>query len=159
MSRMGVYDLLRFGMPLETELTAILCSLILNGHAEVRHDYVAAGKEHHIKVDCETPSHVVEVGFDGRRSSYDSVHQALFAASLTGKLPMVVIIDTDGIEESVQYQVLSVARGIGMTALTVDHAFLLRWQMTAPFRNEGTVPMFGLDPRMSNIALLGRSPS
>ena len=36
-----------------------------------------------------------KVGLD-RRSSLDSVQQALFYASLTGKMPAVVIYDTDG---------------------------------------------------------------
>lgn len=121
-------------MASELDLAAILCSLILGGEAEVRHDYTAAGRDHHIRVDCETPSHVVEVGFDAKRSTYDSVHQALFAADLTGKLPMVVVIDTNGIEESVEYQVETVARLTDVSYLTVTEDYLIRWQMTWPFR-------------------------
>ncbi|WP_176440994.1 hypothetical protein [Oceanicola sp. 22II-s10i] len=127
-------------------MTAILCSLLLQGQVEVRHDYVAAGQDRHIRVDCETATHVVEVGFDGQRSSYDSIHQALFAAELTGKLPMVVIIDRDGQEEAVQYQNRRVARRVGMSYLTVSEAFLIRWQMTQPFREGQPVPLFGMDP-------------
>ena len=154
-----VYHLVTFCMPLETDLAAILCSLLLNGQAEVRHDYVAAGEARHVRVDCETASHVIEVGFDGKRSSYDSIHQAVFAASLTGKLPMVVLIDTDGREEAVQYQVRTVARHLGITALTVNQAFLVRWQMTAPFRSGASVPLFGLDPRLTDVANAARPPS
>lgn len=127
----------------ETDLAAILCSLILGGEVEVRHDYTAAGETRHIRVDCETPTHVVEVGFDGKRSSYDSVHQALFAAHLTGKLPMVVIIDTDGKEEAVEFQVETTARMANVSYLTTDKDFLIRWQMTAPFRRDKSVPLFG----------------
>lgn len=130
-------------MPGETHLAAILCSLILGGEAEVRHDYVAAGRSHHIRVDCETDSHVYEVGFDGTRSSFDSVHQALFAAQLTGKHPAVVIIDTDGVAGAVEYQMRRVAAATGVSFLSTDKDFLIRWQMTAPFRAPGPVPLFG----------------
>ena len=42
-------------------------------------------------VDCETADVVYEGGLD-RRSSLDSVQQALFAAAFTGKEPAVVIL-------------------------------------------------------------------
>ena len=120
----------------EVELAAILCSLIMGGDAEVRHDYTAAGRDHYIRVDCETASHVIEVGFDATRSSLDSLHQVLFAADLTGKQPMIVVIDTNGVEEAVEYQIETVARATGVSYLTVDEAFLVRWQMTWPFRQD-----------------------
>ena len=129
-------------MASEVELAAILCGLILGGEAETRHDYVAAGRDHHIRVDCETETHVVEVGFDARRSSLDSVHQALYAAELTGKLPMVVVIDTNGVEENVEYQLRKVAGAAGVSYLTVDKDFLIRWQMTWPFRQNRDSPLF-----------------
>ena len=123
----------------EVELAAILCSLIMGGEPEVRHDYVAAGRDHHVRVDCETSSHVIEVGFDAKRSSLDSLHQVLFAADLTGKEPMIVVIDTNGVEEAVEYQIETVARIAGVSFLTVDEAFLVRWQMTWPFRQERAI--------------------
>lgn len=67
-------------MATEIELAAILSGLILGGEAESRHDFTAAGREHHIRVDCGTPTHVVKVGFDAKRSSLDPLHQALYAA-------------------------------------------------------------------------------
>lgn len=130
-------------MPGETHLAAILCSLILGGETETRHPYMAAGETRHIRVDCETPTHVYEVGLDGTRSSYDSLHQALFAAELTGKIPAIVIIDTDGHVEPVEHQVRAVARRAAVTFLTTDKDFLIRWQMTAPFRRDGKAPLFG----------------
>ncbi|MEJ6398408.1 hypothetical protein [Yoonia sp. 208BN28-4] len=130
-------------MATEIELTAILCSLILGGETEVRHYYPVVDRTHHIRVDCETPTHVVEVGFDAKRSSQDSLHQALFAAEQSGKLPMVVIIDTNGIEENVQYQVRTVARSLDVSYLTVTEDFLIRWQMTEPFRNRSEPTLFG----------------
>jgi hypothetical protein len=129
-------------MASEVELAAILCSLILGGEAETRHDFVAAGRDHHIRVDCETATHVVEVGIDGRRSSLDSIHQALYAAELTGKLPMVVVIDTNGVEENVEFQLRTVARAAGVSYLTVDKDFLIRWQMTWPFRQNREATLF-----------------
>lgn len=129
-------------MASEVELAAILCGLILGGEVETRHDFVAAGRDHHIRVDCETDTHVVEVGFDAKRSSLDSVHQAIYAAELTGKLPMVVVIDTNGVEENVEYQLRTVARAAGVSYLTVDKDFLIRWQMTWPFRQNRDARLF-----------------
>ncbi len=130
-------------MAMETELAAILCGLIMQGEAEVRHDYTAAGRTHFIRIDCETDTHVIEVGLDNRRSAFDSLHQALFAAELTGKLPMIVIVDTNGFEESHEYQVETVAKRAGVSYLTTDKDFLIRWQMTVPFRQNKSVPLFG----------------
>jgi hypothetical protein len=70
----------------EVELAAILCAM-LGGEVEKRHHFAVLDRVHYVSVDCETPTHVIEVGLDDRRSSYDSVHQAGFAASLTGKTP------------------------------------------------------------------------
>ncbi|MGR3320983.1 MAG: hypothetical protein ACU0DK_03520 [Pseudooceanicola sp.] len=146
-------------MPLETELAAILCGLILQGETEVRHGYTAAGEARHIRVDCETASHVIEVGFDGKRSSYDSIHQALFASELTGKQPMVVIIDRDGVSEAVQHQNRVVARRVGASFLTVSEAFLVRWQMTSAFRSGRPVPLFGIDQTAVEAVRAARPPS
>ena len=46
-------------------------------------------------MDCETSNYVIEGGLD-KRSSLDSLQQALFFSVLTGKVPIVVIYDTDG---------------------------------------------------------------
>ena len=53
------------------------------------------GGQSYVRVDCETGEMVYEGGLD-KRSSLDSVQQALFFAHLTGKQPAVVIYDTDG---------------------------------------------------------------
>ncbi len=62
---------------------------------EVRHTYQHPNGSSYVKVDCETSDTVYEGGLD-KRSSLDSVQQALFFAHLTGKKPAVVIYDTDG---------------------------------------------------------------
>ena len=68
----------------------------LGGTTEVRHYYAYGdGQRGYVIVDCETDSFVIEGGLD-KRSSLDSLQQALFFSSLTGKKPAVVIHDTDG---------------------------------------------------------------
>ncbi|WP_196774245.1 hypothetical protein [Rhodovulum sp. MB263] len=128
-------------MPSEVELAAILCALVLGGETETRHGYVVAGEARHVRVDCETPTHVIEVGLDGRRSAYDSLHQSLFAAHLTGKLPMIVMIDTDGREEPAEFQVRTVAGMAGVSYLALDAGFLLRWQRERPGRKGPDLPV------------------
>ena len=78
----------------EGEENASFCSS-LGGDTEVRHAYTYPAGTGYIQVDCETADTVYEGGLD-RRSSLDSVQQALFAAHLTGKQPAVVIYNTDG---------------------------------------------------------------
>ena len=120
-------------MPGELELTLILCAGLFGGQPEVRvPDEIAAGR-HHVRVDCLTDEHAIEVGLD-RRSSYDSVHQALVAAALTGRAPKVVMIDTDGVEDATEFQVKAAARASSVRLVVLDVDYLLRWRMTAPFR-------------------------
>ena len=67
----------------------------VGGQTEVRHDYAYSTGQSYVMVDCETADTVYEGGLD-KRSSLDSVQQALFFSALTGKKPVVVIYDTDG---------------------------------------------------------------
>ena len=97
----------------EAHFIAMLCTVFLGGEAEVSHGYSVGYDLHRIRVDCETPDSVVEVGRDVR-SSLDSVQQALFAAHLTGKAPMVVLIDTDGREGPYELRVRTVAEMVGV---------------------------------------------
>ena len=78
----------------EDSYNASFCSS-MGGEAEVRHDYTYPARTSYIRVDCETEDTVYKGGLD-KRSSLDSVQQALFAAHLTGKKPAVVIYNTDG---------------------------------------------------------------
>lgn len=118
----------------EADLIPILCALFLGGTPEQRIEYRIADGAHHIRADCITDDHAIEVGLDGRRSSLDSVQQALFAAELTGRAPMVVLIDTDGVEDAIEYRVETAARAARVRYMVVDADFLLRLRMTAPFR-------------------------
>ena len=67
----------------------------MGGEKEARHDYTYPTGTSSVRVDCETADTVYKGGLD-RRSSLDSVQQALFFAHLTGKKPAVVIYNTDG---------------------------------------------------------------
>ena len=67
----------------------------MGGATETRHYYDYPTGRSYGRVDCETADTVYEGGLD-KRSSLDSVQQALFSAHLTGKRPAVVIYDTDG---------------------------------------------------------------
>lgn len=118
----------------ELFLAAIYCALIAGGEAETRYGYSVGYDLNFIRVDCETADEVIELGLD-KRSSIDSVHQALFAAELSGKAPRVVMIDTDGREDRYEYQVRRVAKAAGVAYEVVDKDFLIRWQMTSYLRN------------------------
>ena len=87
-----------FAMPVfaqsEADYNARFCAEI-QGEQETRHYYKYNGGTSWVATDCETNTRVFEGGLD-KRSSLDSVQQALFYASLTGKMPAVVIYDTDG---------------------------------------------------------------
>ena len=72
-------------------------NFLLTGETETRHGYTSADGRRFVKVDCETSTTVYEGGLD-KRSSLDSLQQALFFSVLTGKRPAVVIYDTDGRE-------------------------------------------------------------
>ena len=67
----------------------------MGGETGVRHDYTYPSGQSYVRVDCETADTVYKGDVD-RRSSLDSVQQALFFAHLTGKRPAVVIYNTDG---------------------------------------------------------------
>lgn len=56
---------------------------MLGGQPEARHQYTIADGNEYVVVDCETETHVIEVGLD-KRSSLDSVQQAEFFAWVPG---------------------------------------------------------------------------
>ena len=99
---------------LEATLTAAFCAAV-GGVTEVRNDYAHG----YIKVDCETTEHVIETGLD-KRSSLDSIQQAVFAHTLTGKIPVVVIYDTDGKEGKWQFRIREAAEELGVPYIVVN---------------------------------------
>lgn len=117
----------------EAQAILILCAM-LGGEAEHRVSYTIDAVQTHVRIDCITDTHAIEIGLDQTRGSYDSLHQATFSAYLTGLEPMVILIDTDGIESQYEFQIETTARAYGVAYAVWDEHFLRRWQMTAPFR-------------------------
>lgn len=89
----------------------------VGGKTEVRHDYTYPTGDSHVRVDCETEDTVYEGGLD-KRSSLDSVQQALFFAALTGKQPAVVIYDTDGQVGRYEYRIRMACERAGVRFVT-----------------------------------------
>ena len=85
----------------------------VNGETATRHGYTSAGGRGYVEVDCETGTLVYEGGLD-KRSSLDSVQQALFFSHVTGKRPAVVIYDTDGREGRFEYRIRVACRKAGV---------------------------------------------
>lgn len=121
----------------EVELAALLCAFLGGSEAETRHYFDANGGERHVRIDCESPSYVIEIGLDGTASARDSVHQALFYEYLTGKTPMVVLIDRDGVEDRFEYEVRVVSERLGVSFAVCKEAFIHRWAATSPWREAG----------------------
>ena len=102
----------------EAIATAVFCALA-GGTEEVRHTYHAPSKSSYVKVDCETDKDVVEAGLD-KRSSLDSVQQAAFFATVTGKNPVIVIYDTDGVTGIYEHRIKEAAMFLKMDYLLVN---------------------------------------
>jgi len=85
----------------------------VGGETEVRHDYTYPTGRSHVRVDCETEDTVYEGGLD-KRTSLDSLQQALFFAVLTGKEPAVVLYDTDGQVGMYEYRIRKACEQVGV---------------------------------------------
>ena len=85
----------------------------LGGQAEVRYHYFVGGKKHFLLVDIETDEYVIEAGLD-KRSSLDSIQQAVFASIQSGKKPKVIIYDTDNTEGHFEYRIRKAAQKLGI---------------------------------------------
>ena len=92
-----------FSQPTEDAYNDAFCASV-GGQREVRHSYTYSTGESYVSVDCETEDTVYEGGLD-KRSSLDSVQQALFLAHITGKKPAVVIYDMDGKVRRYEHQI------------------------------------------------------
>ena len=99
-------------MASEDDYNRWFCARI-NGKTATRHGYTSAGGRNYVEVDCETGTLVYEGGLD-KRSSLDSVQQALFFSHVTGKRPAVVIYDTDGREGRFEYRIRVACRKAGV---------------------------------------------
>ncbi|MBV0914066.1 hypothetical protein [Anianabacter salinae] len=135
----------------EVGIAALLCGLLSGGATEMRQSFPNLGENRIIRIDCETPTHVIEIGLDNKAGSRDSVHQAVFSALLAGKTPMVVIIDTDGREDRYQYEIRRVADHLGIAYGTCSKDFVVAWAATSAFRD---VP---LDKSLNDLPVMASS--
>ncbi len=101
----------------EDDYNRAFCASV-GGRTEVRHEYEYPGGRSYVKVDCETDTHVYEGGLH-KRSSLDSVQQALFFSHLTGKRPVVVIYDTDGQVGRFEYRIEAACDRVGVGYITL----------------------------------------
>lgn len=85
----------------------------VGGTTETRHEYEYPTGHSFVKIDCETEEYVYEGGLD-KRSSLDSVQQALFFGFLTGKAPAVVIYDRDGRVGRFEYRIKTACERAGV---------------------------------------------
>lgn len=88
----------------------------------------------YVRVDCETEDHVIELGLDGSASARDSLHQALFAQHLTGKKPVVILIDRDGYEGRFEFEMRHVSKAAGVLYLRCSEGAIQRWAATSGLR-------------------------
>lgn len=91
----------------EAYYNQLFCESV-GGKTETSHSYqYPDNKKSYVKIDCETETTVYEGGID-KRSSLDSIQQALFFSILTKKEPAVVIYDTDAKVGNYEYRIQSV---------------------------------------------------
>ena len=102
----------------EADYNTLFCAEV-GGEQEVRLDYSYGLGESYVVADCVTDTHVWEGGLD-KRSSLDSMQQALFFSALTGKQPSIVIYDMDGMEGQYEYQIRTAAELAGIEYLSYD---------------------------------------
>jgi hypothetical protein len=118
----------------ELAIAAVLCAFLDGSVTEEKQYFDVNGMSRHVRVDCETATHVIEVGLDGTDSARDSLHQALFFAHLTGKIPVVVMIDRDGFEGRFEYEMRHTTAMAGVAYARCTEDFILRWGATAGLR-------------------------
>ncbi len=92
----------------------------LGGDTEVKHTYKYGTKKSFIKVDCETKDYVYEGGID-KRSSLDSIQQAIFFSTLTNKKPAIVIFDTDDKYGKYENRIKAAADKMGIKYIWVEN--------------------------------------
>ena len=104
----------------EDDYNKMFCASV-GGDTETRHEYPKDEEQDkypkgYVKVDCETSDSVYEGGLD-KRSSLDSLQQAVFFSVLTGKKPVVVIYDRDGKLGKYEYRIMKACEKVGVRFL------------------------------------------
>jgi len=90
----------------------------LGGQTEVNYNYNynvegSSPLEASVRIDIITDVYVIEGGLD-KRSSLDSIQQAVFASTITGKKPAVAIYDTDGMWGKYEHRIWSAAKELNV---------------------------------------------
>ena len=90
----------------------------LGGQTEVTFDYEYAKFGNtklvgSIRVDVVTDDYVIEGGLD-KRSSLDSIQQAVFASTIADRKPAVAIYDTDGVWGKYEHRIWVAAKELGV---------------------------------------------
>jgi ABC-type molybdate transport system substrate-binding protein len=93
-------------------------ALLLSGRTEVLLSYnygnsVNTSLTASVRIDIVTDEYVIEGGLD-KRSSLDSIQQAVFASVLSGKAPAVAVYDTDGLWGKYEHRIWTVANELGI---------------------------------------------
>ena len=92
----------------------------LGGKTEVRLNYITRDKvSGYVLVDIVTENYVIEGGLD-KRSSLDSLQQALFASTLTGKKPAIALYDTDQIIGKYEHRIIEASKSVGVTIFWIS---------------------------------------
>ena len=96
----------------------------LDGQTEVSlsYEYGTVGnipRSASVRIDIITDEYVIEGGLD-KRSSLDSVQQAVFAATLTDKKPAVAIYDTDSQRGKYEHRIWQAAQRLGIRFIWVS---------------------------------------
>ena len=97
---------------------------LLNGQTEVKfsYDYGKSGNTPltaSVRIDIVTEKYVIEGGLD-KRSSLDSIQQAVFASTLSGKEPAVAVYDTDEMWGKFEQRIWTVANQLGIKFFWFD---------------------------------------
>ena len=90
----------------------------LNGQTEVSFKYNYKTKDTSplvasVRVDIVTDEYVIEGGLD-KRSSLDSIQQAVFASTIAGKKPAVAIYDTNGMWGKYEHRIWAAANKLNV---------------------------------------------
>ena len=97
---------------------------LLGGQTEVSYSYNYGQSDNapltaSVRIDIVTDEYVIEGGLD-KRSSLDSLQQAVFASTLSGKEPAVAIYDTDGVWGKYEQRIWTVANELGIKFFWFD---------------------------------------
>lgn len=103
----------------ENQLNQMLAAS-LGGKTEVSIPFKTEGSgiSSEVRIDIVTDEYVIEGGLD-KRSSLDSIQQALFASSQTGKKPAVAIYDTDSIWGVYEHRIWVAAKAVNIKFIWV----------------------------------------